>query len=182
MTTAIAMPRLRLITSSGYQPVSTGSQTVARTWAQSRHYLKSSASDWLPLIEGELDRIRDECGRADWDGQGAVAVADRTIDLAARIAEALFGLLPKGTPAPDLVPESDGEIGMSWTADSTRMFSLSVGEHGKINFAGQFGREGGIHAWKPVDTESAQSLEESLDDVVRYVSRLFRRSAIRRAA
>lgn len=182
MSTAIALPHLRLISNGDYLPVSSGSQTIQQTWERSKNYLRSSASDWLPLLQAELSRIRSECGRANWDGEGAVEVTERAIDLTARIAEALFHLLPKGTPAPDLIPEADGDICMTWSADATRVFSMSIGEHGKINFAGQFGREGGVHAWKPVDAKTDRALGESLEDVVRYVSRLFACPVARRAA
>ena len=182
MSTAIAMQGLRLIVSEGYEPVSDGSRTIQRTWEKERNFLSRSASDWLPTIEGALRGIRIECHNVNWDYEGALPVTDRTIDLAAKIAASLFTLLPKGTPAPDLIPESDGEICISWSLDATRIFSLSVGEHGRINFAGQFGGEGGIHAWQPIDATSQNALEESLDDVVRYVQRLYAPTAIRSAA
>ena len=182
MSTAIAMQGLRLIVGEGYEPVSDGSRTIQRTWEKERNFLSRSASDWLPTIEGALRGIRIECRNANWDCEEALPVTDRTIDLAARIAASLFTLLPKGTPSPDLIPESDGEICISWSLDATRIFSLSVGEHGRINFAGQFGVEGGIHAWQPIDATSQNALEVSLDDVVRYVQRLYAPTAIRSAA
>lgn len=182
MSTAIVVPHLRLISNGDYQPVSIGSQTIQQTWERSRNYLRSSASDWLPLIQAELGRIRSECRSANWDGEGAAEVTERVVDLTARIAEALFHLLPKGTQAPDLIPEADGEICMTWSPDATRVFTMSIGGHGKINFAGQFGREGGVHAWKPVDATTDRALDESLEDVVRYISRLFARPVACRAA
>jgi hypothetical protein len=182
MSTAIAMQGLYLIDNDDYEPVSDGSRAIQRTWEKERNYLSRSASDWLPTVEAALRGIGDECRNADWDGDGAIPVTDHTIDLAAKIAATLFTLLPKGTPAPDLIPETDGEICISWSVDATRMFSVSVGEHGKINFAGQFGNEGGIHAWQPIHATSRNTLEASLGDVVRYVSRLYAPAAVRRAA
>ncbi len=182
MSTAIAMQGLHLIDNDDYEPVSDGSRAIQRSWEKERNYLSRSASDWLPTIEAALGGIGNECRNADWDSGGAVPVTDHTINLAARIAATLFALLPKGTPAPDLIPEFDGEICISWSVDTTRMFSVSVGEHGKINFAGQFGSEGGIHAWQSIDATSRSALEESLDDVVRYVGRLYALAAVRRAA
>jgi hypothetical protein len=59
---------------------------------------------------------------------------------------------------------------------------MSIGAHGKMNFAGQFGKEGALHAWQPIDAKNRASLEESLQDVARYISRLYAPPAVRRAA
>jgi hypothetical protein len=182
MSTAIAIKGWHPIHNGGYEPVSEDSGAIQHTWKKERNFLTRSASDWLPAVEAALRGIRDECRNPDWDGDGAVPVTDHVINLAARIAEALFALLPKGTPIPDLIPEADGEVCISWSVDATPMFSVSVGEHGKINFAGQFGSEGGIHAWQAIDETSPSALEESLDDVVRYVCRLYAGAPLGRAA
>jgi hypothetical protein len=182
MSTAIAMKGWRLIYTDDYEPVSDGSRAIQHTWEKERNFLTRSALDWLPAVEAALRGIRDECRNPGWDGDGALPITDHVINLAAKIAETLFTLLPKGTPAPDLIPEADGEICISWSVDATRMFSASVGEHGKINFAGQFGREGGIHAWQAIDETNPSALEESLDDVVRYIGRLYAEATVGRAA
>ena len=150
-----------------YEPVSDSSQALQKAWQKQKDYLRSSATDWLPSVYGALNSMRDECREADWDCEGALPVRDCTIDLAARISAALFDSLPKGIPAPDVIPEQDGEICISWVVDSVRVFSLSIGEHGNMNFAGQFGKEGGVHAWQPIDEASSAGLQESLVDVVR---------------
>ncbi len=156
-----------------YEPVTDDSHEIQRTWAQKRNYLQGSASDWLPTTEAALHGIRNDCSKANWDGSGAKPISDQTISLTATITETLFTMLPRGTPAPDLIPESDGEICMSWLVDTDQLFALSVGAHGNINFAGQLGREGGIHAWQPIDATSRSTLEQSLQDVARYIGRLY---------
>jgi hypothetical protein len=183
MSTAFAFRDLRLLRADDYQPVSAGSLAIKDTWEREQNYLRRSASDWTPLIEAGLGHIRSECGRADWDGEGAAPINDRTIDLTVKIVTTLFALLPKGTPAPDLIPESDGEICISWTFEDARIFSASVGEHGKVNFSGQFGSEGGVHAWQRIDATNRSKLENSLEDLVRYISRLCApTTVVRRAA
>ena len=182
MSIAFRRRDLHLIWQEDYQPVSDGSQTIRRMWAQGRDYRRGSASDWSPIIEAALVGIRNGCGQVGWDGDGALPVSDRTIDVAAKVTDCLFALLPKDTPAPDLVPEPDGEICISWSIDADRMFSVSVGAHGKINFAGQFGAEGALHAWQPIDPKNRASLEESLQDVARCVGRLYAPPALQRAA
>ena len=182
MSIAFARQGLHLVGFNDYEPVSDVSQAIRRMWAADRNDRRGSASDWSPTIEAALLGIRNECSRVGWDSEDALPVSDRTIELAANMAECLYTLLPRGTPAPDVIPEPDGEICISWAIDADRMFSMSVGARGKINFSGQFGKEGALHAWQPIDPTNRASLEESLQDVARYVGRLFAPSAVRRAA
>lgn len=182
MSNAFAGRVLHLIGHDEYQPVSHTSQVIRRMWAEDRNYRRGSASDWAPIIEAALLGIRNDCSRAGWDGEGSLPVSDLTIDIAAKVIECLFALLPRGTPAPDVMAEPDGEICIGWSNDADRLFSVSVGAHGKINFAGQFSGEGEVHAWQSINPKNRASLEESLQDVARYVGRLFAPSAARRAA
>jgi hypothetical protein len=182
MSSAIAIGDSRLIGYYDYEPVSHVSEVLSRKWAQEKNYLKGSASDWLPTVDAAFRSIRDECQNPDWDGQGAVAISDQVIAVAEKVVVALFALIPKGTPAPDLIPEDDGEICISWAVDADRLLSLSVGAHGKVNFAGLFGKEGGIHGWQPIDATSPSALDESLQDVARYLGRLYPPTVSRRAA
>lgn len=156
-----------------YEPVTDDSREIQRTWAHERNYLQGSASDWLPTTEAALRGIRNDCSKANWDGSGANPVSDHTISLTAKVTETLFTMLPRGTPGPDLIPEADGELCMSWSIDADRLFSLSIGAHDKINFAGQFGKEGSIHGWQPIDATNRYGLEESLQEVARHIGRLY---------
>jgi hypothetical protein len=182
MSIALTNRAFHLIWQEDYEPVSNDDHAIRQIWESGRNCLQGSASDWSPVIRATLLGIKNECGHVNWDGQGALPVSERTINLAAKLAECLFAMLPKGTPAPDLIPEHDGEICISWTLDADRMFSVSVGTHEKINFSGQFGKGGALHAWQPIDPKNRALLEESLQDVARYVGRLFPPPAIRRAA
>ena len=182
MSTAFSGNRPNLFWYEEPVPVSAVGETIRQRWAQDRNVQRGSASDWSPIIGAALLDIKNECGKAGWDGDDALPISNCTIDVATKLIECLFTMLRRSTPAPDLIPESDGEICISWTRDLDRVFSVSVGEHGKINFAGQFGTEGALHAWQPIDPKSRASLEESLQDVAKYVGRLFPPPAIRRAA
>jgi hypothetical protein len=185
MSLAIAIGDSRLIRYSDYEPVNDVREVrevLRHTSAQERNYLEGSASDWIPTIDAAFRGIRDECQTADWDGQGAIAITDQVIAIAEKVVGALFELVSKGTPLPDLVPEADGEIAISWSVDSDRLLSLSVGAHGKINFAGQFGKEGGIHGWQPINAASPRALDESLQDVAKYLGRLYPPPVSKRAA
>lgn len=182
MSSAIAIRGSGLAWDVDYQPVTDVSREIQRTWAQKRNYLAGSASDWLPILEAAIRSIKNDCTNADWDGSGAIPVSVQTIGLTAKIVETLFTMLPRGTPAPDLIPEADGEVCISWSVDAGRLFSLSVGAHGKINLAGQFGTEGALHAWQPIDSISRDAFKESLQDVARYVEKLYAGATARRVA
>lgn len=181
MSLAITAGFPRLSGYYDYEPVSDSSELLTRRWAQERNYLKGSASDWFPPVDAAFQTIRDECQTADWDGDGAIAISDQVIAIARTAIEALFTLLPKGTPAPDIIPEADGEICISWSVETDRLLSLSIGAHGKINFAGQFGKEGGIHGWQPIDTTTPSALDDSLQDFAKYLGKLYPPTAGRRA-
>ena len=120
-----------------------------------------------------LTAIRVECRKANWDGQQAMPVSEQVITVTEKVVEALFALLPKGTPAPDLIPENDGEICLSWVLDTDRQLSLSVSPANKVNFAGLFGKEGSIHGWRPIDAGNSTALDESLRDIAKYLGRLY---------
>lgn len=182
MTSAIAVYGSDFSGNSDYEPVTDDGCIIRRTWMQERNYLRGSASDWLPVVDAALGEIRKNCATTNWDGSGAIPVPLETVNLVADIARALYTMLPNdGIPPPDIVAETDGEICVSWSGDSDRrLFSLSIGTHGKINFAGQFGNEGSIHGWQPIDTTTIDSLKASFDDVSRNIRRLFVHTSIKR--
>jgi hypothetical protein len=171
-----------LMGDSDYEPVSLGSQQVRIERLKQRNYLRGSASDWFAAIRSTLSVIRQECSIPDWDGRGAHAIGAEGIAIAERVATAMFELLPAGTPAPDVAPEGDGEICLSWRLDATRTFAISSGTHGKVNFAGQLGEEGERHGWKPIDISSPSALRSSLEEIANYVEKLFPAAFSRRAA
>jgi hypothetical protein len=179
MSLAIAIPSPGWAWQFDYEPVTQPTYQVQRALTDKRNYLQGSASDWLPILEAALLNIKKECRDVDWDGIGAIPVRGETIKLTAQIGEVLYAMMPRGTPVPDVIPEADGEICISWSLNSDRIFSLSVGPNAKINFSGQFGKEGAVHAWQPIDPTSRSSLQGSLEDVARYIARLLAASAER---
>src|SRR3989442_12732057 len=115
MSSAIAIRGLRLAWDFDYEPVTSATREIQRSWAQKRNYLQGTASDWVPILDAALRNIKSECSNADWDGVGARPVSDQTIELTAKVAKTLYTMVPRGTPAPDLVPEADGEVCLSWS-------------------------------------------------------------------
>ena len=173
MTSAIAIRDSGLTWSTDYESITSDSRKIQDARLQKRNYLKGSAADWFPTVEAALGNIQNDCGSANWDGYGALPIKDQTIQLAKSVAETLFVILPRGTPVPDLIPEADGEICLSWSINSDCLFSLSIGAHHKINFAGQFGRKGGLHGWLPMDTTNRDDLKETLQEMAHHIGRLY---------
>jgi hypothetical protein len=165
-----------------YEPVTDSSREIQLALAQRRNFLEGSASDWFPSINAALVEIESDCAVPHWDGAGSVPISKQTIEITAKIAEALYAIVPVGTPAPEIIGEPDGEISVSWSVAADRLYSLSVGAHGKINFAGQFGKEGGIHGWQPTDAANRSSLETSLQEIAKHIERLYPPIAERRAS
>ena len=173
MTVAAAVPRSGFVWDVGYDPVTSDSRAIQHSLAQERNYLRGSASDWLPVVYATLRAIQSDCTAPNWDGTGALPVTTETIELAGEIASALYKMLPPSVPVPDIIPEADGEICMSWYTDARQLFSLSIGAHGIINFAGQFGKTGGRHGWQSIDTTTRDGLEKSLQEVAQFIRRLY---------
>jgi hypothetical protein len=163
-----------------YQPAS--GADVERFWEEHRRSQSWSATDWTPLTNGALSIIQRECSIPDWDEAGSAAVLPRTIRYAAMLVECLAAIVPSGTPAPHIVPERDGEISLSWHEDDDHIFSMSVGPHGKVNYAGQFGTEGAEHGWQPIRYDSRWALATSLERIARNIGRVADAAPTRRPA
>lgn len=156
-----------------YELISDGGRQIQRQSTLLNNYLEGSASDWFPVVNSAFQEIRDECMEENWGGSDTSAITGALIALAENIVFTLFKLLPKGTPNPDILPESDGEICLSWSADLSQVFSVSVNQNGKINFAGQFARRGAVHAWQPIDASDPYLLTKSLQDIADHVVELY---------
>jgi hypothetical protein len=174
MRLAFASPASTFVDGDGYAPISGDSQALSQHWRAQRNFLRHTASDWLPLVAAVLKDIQVDSAAANWDGEGATPVSAETIALTMAVADTLFALVPKGTPAPDVIPEADGEICLTWRADDEHVISVSIGEHGNANYAAQLGREGGRHGWTPLGTTDGAALERSLREVAGHIDHVYR--------
>jgi hypothetical protein len=129
-----------------------------------------AAQNWEPQIDAAIATIAAECSVANWDGDQAAAVSPEALRLAERVAQFFYCYVPRGTPAPEIIPESDGEVSLSWTRDPSRMFSVSIGNHNKLNYAGRLG--GGV---EPHDVASFDIHDPTtVQQMASYVSQLFK--------
>lgn len=98
-----------------------------------------------PTVQGEklkrlwdtLAGIESECKMPGWDGYGAAPLSS---DALTEI-KALLELLPSSLPAPDIVPEPTGAIGLEWRRGKDAILVLSVEGKGVISYVAIFGAE-----------------------------------------
>ena len=100
------------------------------------------ALDWRPSALGALRSIETECRNFEWDGTGSQPVEPATLISAHRLIVDLYRQLPTGIPAPDIVPEHDGEIDFSWFSPGGTSVSFSLGTFRKGQFCRQLWRKG----------------------------------------
>jgi hypothetical protein len=71
-----------------------------------------------------------------WDGRGSVKPSCEAIS----VAQDFLSLLPFGTPAPEALVSSDGDVGWFWR-EGDRAISVSFQPHRRIVYFGQKARE-----------------------------------------
>ena len=138
-----------------------------------RQPLSNSAMDWSPSVAANMEEIRRECSQSNWDGDEARPISSAVLEAVMRVVHSLNTIMPRSVPAPDIIPENDGEICLSWDLADGRVFSMSIGEHGKMNYAGQLGKKGAVHGWQPIDISDPRSLREDIEEVARQIIKLY---------
>lgn len=89
----------------------------------------------------ELSRVYRECSVEDWDGCGAEPVSPKAYMEAGKF----IGLLPPTFPAPEIIPEPNGEIAFEWYRGKRFVFVASVGGDDTITYAGIHGGTSKFH-------------------------------------
>jgi len=82
-------------------------------------------------LSGELDKIYQACSRANWDGYGATPVKKHLRP----IVESFLHTLPREIPDPEISADPDGEISLEWYYEPRKVFSISVGDSGRLAYA-----------------------------------------------
>jgi hypothetical protein len=156
-----------------YLPASRDGLDVARWQQKVLQFRAGTAADWLPVIYASIAEIAEQCGTPDWDEPGSVPVTSQTRQYAQELATALALIVPAGTPPPDILPETDGDISLDWSVSKDRVFSLSVGPHGKVSYSGLFGSGGSAHGWEPLGPDVGGSLESVATGIAKHLRRLY---------
>lgn len=145
MSAVAIHPRYPLFT----RTVNTGSSQESRD-------LQRQVTDFFQQFRKRADREQafDELGQAlqqgragNWDHYGAMPVTDATAQVAYRFLSAL----PSTLPSPNVGLDPDGEVSFDWLAGKGRIFSVSVGEGGRLSYAGMFGPGKTAHGSEPFD-------------------------------
>lgn len=85
-------------------------------------------------IRQALDNLRTECLHDNWDGYGAKALQSGAYSAALRFLQQL----PPTIPEPDLAVDPDGMVAFEWINGARKAFSISIGNHGELVYAGIF--------------------------------------------
>ncbi|HPE81915.1 MAG TPA: hypothetical protein PKZ35_18145 [Gammaproteobacteria bacterium] len=117
----------------------------------------------LTFLYPELQEILSECSSENWDGENGCAITAPTYTEAVRFLEEL----PVGMPIPEIIPESDGDIGFEWSNGKGRVFVASVSGDGCITYAGVFGRSKKAHGVETFDESIPQSVVENIRRIFR---------------
>ena len=114
---------------------------IALTQQNTHDYRETSSTSWarLPTDDQELLKQRvysllEDAGHDDWDGEGALALAPETVELAQRLA----AQIPACVPVPEIAATPHGEVDFDWVIDNDLMLTVSVGPSGGVAFAGCF--------------------------------------------
>lgn len=164
--TGVGRPRIfRMDTTA----VSSYSTVVEDLLERANSQLGRAAQNWEPQIAAAIATIAAECSAPNWDGDQASPVTPEALKLTERVAKLFYCFVPRETPAPDVIPEADGEVSLSWALDQDRVFSVSIGNHDKLNYAGRLG--GGV---EPHDVARFDSHDPStIQQLASYVADLY---------
>jgi hypothetical protein len=116
------------------------------------------ASDWRPVVQAKLEQLALECSASNWDGYGATGISAGTKQAIQRFV----GLLPPDLPEPEVVPDPEGEIWLCWDLGKDRVFTVSIGDSGILNYAGLLGTGVKRHGQEPFRGEVPKIIIESI--------------------
>lgn len=87
-------------------------------------------------VFNELDAVYEECGKADWDGYGAMPVLPEAYVQTRIFLESL----ELGTPPASIGAEPDGHLTLEWHHSRRRTLSVSIDSDGNLYYAVLMGR------------------------------------------
>lgn len=156
-----------------YEPISDDSKVIDLMRVKALRSRSGTALDWSSIIQSGLSEIFTDCRNRGWDGDDALAVPAEAIGLTATLAIELSRKVSAGIPAPDIIPEHDGEICLTWEAGGGRVYSASIGSHGKLNYSGQFGSQGSTYGWQPLRADIGGNVSAVAASIADKLKQLF---------
>ena len=85
-------------------------------------------------IKQEVYGLIEEAGAENWDGEGALALDVRTVEIAQKLVDEFPGYVIR----PDVAATPHGEVDFDWIISREVMLTVSVCPSGEIAFAGLF--------------------------------------------
>ena len=97
-------------------------------------------------LKREVHSLLEEAGTEDWDGEGALALAPKTVDIAQKLIDEFPPLVGK----PDVNATPHGEVDFDWVIARNVMLTISVSPSKEIAVAGLFhgARLNGCELWE----------------------------------
>lgn len=129
----------------------------AVTW----NYLGNTPDAFSALLE-----TYQECYEENWDGYDAMPISQAALSE----AERFLGALPSWIPAPEIVPEPDGDIGFEWNRGKDWVFVASVNGTNRITYAGLFGIGNKTHGTELFDGSIPKTLSDLIARLLRNVT------------
>jgi len=161
--TAIAIPGRTAVLPYSYSTgASDASKNLQRLYEDAVTSLRKSVTwDYLSSVRAALKETYQECSEEGWDGYGALPITQETYDEAVRFLSAL----PSWLPAPEIVPEPDGDIGFEWSFGNNRVLAASVDGTNRITYAGLLGTGNKAHGTEVFDGSIPQTLVEHISRI-----------------
>ena len=85
-------------------------------------------------VKQEIYGLMEEAGTENWDGEGALALDIKTVEIAQKLVDEFPGHVIR----PDIAATPHGEVDFDWTISREVMLTVSVCPSGEIAFAGLF--------------------------------------------
>ncbi|MDY7000561.1 MAG: hypothetical protein SVS15_02115 [Thermodesulfobacteriota bacterium] len=98
-------------------------------------FQSETVGKWKRDILLNLEEVKEECSFENWDGYGASPIVENSYLEALRFIE----ILPAFLPIPEVDVDPDGEVAFEWDMGRRKVFSVSVGGHNELSYAGLFG-------------------------------------------
>lgn len=129
---------------SRYSRTSPGVSRDAAYIDEGVHQLTSSQTDRVTVVSRRIEMLKSlveairEATDDDWDGYGAEGFSPESVTYADQLVR-LISTLPSHLSLPSIAVEPDGEVALTWQTAADRIFSVSVGNYGRLAYSGRVG-------------------------------------------
>lgn len=136
-------------------------QRLSVLLVRAAEHARSNATDWRALTNARIEELASEIQVPNWDGYGAQPITTDVKDQAQRFVD----LLPYRLPAPEPMPDPDGEIALAWDFGPGSVFTVTIAGNGTLTYAGLLG--GGVkrHGVERFNGDIPESILRSIEEL-----------------